>query len=124
MQQAWTLDRSTHPDGTRTAAHGAPRLLNLPKALAAMAVSLVRRRRLRTEAGIPPPLAGFVRGEAVRLPKGELISAEEVELRHSEFGQEAVATGSEAWIAVRVGRTAIWYAMWYDDQQRWELLGV
>jgi hypothetical protein len=73
---------------------------------------------------LPPALTGFVHGDAVRLPQGRVIAAEQVECLRTGLGEEVVATGAEAWIAVRLDRSSIWYAFWQADEQRWELLGV
>ena len=126
MQQSWPADRSAHRYATR-ASRRRRRLPNpfaLPAALATAALSLARRRLARPQAMLPPALAGFVRGASVRLPAGEVISAEQVRHLHTELGEEVVATGSEAWVAVRMGRLSIWYAFWYADEKRWELLTV
>ena len=99
-------------------------LANLLTALAAATLSLARRPFERPRTLLTPALTGFVHGDVVRLPQGKVIAEEQVERVCTGLGEEVVATGAEAWIAVRLGRSNIWYAFWQADEERWELLGV
>ena len=122
MQQTGQLDGVSR----LRAVQAAPRKRGLPNlltALAAATLSLARRPFERRQLMLPPALTGFVHGDAVRLPPGEVIAAEWVEHPRNGLDEEVVATGAEAWIAVRLGRNSIWYAFWHADEARWELLG-
>ena len=123
MQQTRQLDGAgrLHAVQTVPRKRGLPNLLTV---LAAATLSLARRPFERPRPMLPPALTGFVHSDAVRLPQGEVIAAEQVERLRTGLGEEVVATGAEAWIAVRLGRSTIWYAFWYADEARWELLSV